>query len=90
MVGYIAGQFDFKADNIALWTPQQWKGSVPKYVTKNRFMQTFGTPGRKLAGILSDDIVDAIMIAKYWLSLYDREKFRWQHKLLAKEVTVIN
>lgn len=79
MVGYLAGQFNFKADNMTLWTPMQWKGTVPKYVTRNRFIQTFGKPGEKQARILSDDIIDAIMIAKYWLTLYDRQKFRWQH-----------
>lgn len=79
MVGYLAGQFNFKAGHITLWTPLQWKGSVPKHVTRNRFVQCFGKPAEKLAGRLSDDVIDAIMIAKYWLSLYEREKFRWQH-----------
>jgi hypothetical protein len=79
MVGYLAGQFNFKAAHITLWTPLQWKGSVPKYVTRNRFVQYFGEPAEKLAQRLSDDVIDAIMIARYWLSLYEREKFRWQH-----------
>lgn len=79
MVGYLAGQFNFKAHHITLWTPLQWKGSVPKHITRHRFIQVFGQPAEKLARILSDDIIDAIMIARYWLTLYDRQKFRWQH-----------
>jgi hypothetical protein len=79
MVGYIAASFRFRASNITLWTPQQWKGSVPKNITKNRFVNYFGEPAEKLVRILSDDVVDAIMIARYWLQLYEGEKFRWQH-----------
>lgn len=79
MVGYLAGQFNFKSEHITLWTPLQWKGSVPKHVTANRFIQAFGESAEKLSRILSDDIIDAIMIARYWLTLYERQKFRWQN-----------
>ena len=78
MVGYIAGQFNFHPSTIALWTPMQWKGSVPKHVTINKFVKVFGKPAERLARILSDDVIDAIMIARYWLTLYDRQLFRWQ------------
>jgi hypothetical protein len=80
MVGYLAGQFNFRANNITLWTPFQWKGNMSKDVTKERFKLTFGKPAHRLARQLSDDVIDAIMIAKYWLTLYDRKKFRWQYE----------
>jgi len=78
MVGYIAAHFDFDSENIALWTPQQWKGSVPKYVTVEKFKVVFGRKAEKLSQMLTDDTIDAIMIARYWLQLYEAKKFRWQ------------
>jgi hypothetical protein len=75
---YIAGQFNFVPQNIALWTPMQWKFNAPKDVTKNRFVQRFGERGEKLARQVSDDVIDAIMIAVYWLSIYRKRQFRWQ------------
>lgn len=80
MVGYLAAAFEFNPAHIALWTPLQWKGNQPKSVTRNRFVLTFGEAGRKLARMLSDDVIDAIMIARFWLTLYDRKKFSFQHE----------
>jgi hypothetical protein len=80
IVGYVAGQFRFKAENITLWTPMQWKGSVPKYVTEAKFVRLFGSSAKRLVRTLSNDTIDAIMIAEYWLSIYARGKFGWQYK----------
>jgi Holliday junction resolvasome RuvABC endonuclease subunit len=82
MVGYIAAHFDFNPENIALWTPQQWKGSVPKYVTVEKFKLIFGKKAEKLSRMLTDDTIDAIMIARYWLQLYEAKRFRWQQQPL--------
>lgn len=81
MVGYLAGQYNFKAHHMALWTPMQWKGTVPKYVTRKRFVQAFHpvSIAERKARTLSDDTIDAIMIARYWLMLYHKQKFRFQH-----------
>jgi Holliday junction resolvasome RuvABC endonuclease subunit len=78
IVGFLAGQFNFRSENITLWTPNQWKGSVPKYVTEHKFVRVFGQPAKKLVRVLSDDVVDAIMITHFWLTIYDRHKFSWQ------------
>lgn len=81
MVGYIAAAFEFDSRHITLWTPAQWKGMTSKAVTRNRFLMYFGEGARSLARTASDDVIDAIMIARYWLTIYDRKKFRWQHKI---------
>ena len=78
MVGYIAGQYNFPAENIALWKPMQWKGSVPKQVTRNKFIQIYGKPAQRIANLATDDVIDSLMIATYWLRLYDNKRFRWQ------------
>jgi Holliday junction resolvasome RuvABC endonuclease subunit len=78
IVGYLAGVFKFKGEHIVLWTPQQWKGNTPKNVTRNQFVLYFGDYGKQLAKTASDDVIDAIMIARHWLTLYDRERFYWQ------------
>jgi hypothetical protein len=81
IVGYLAGRFGVNADWISLWKPQQWKGSVPKYVTERKFVRLFGLGAKKaISRGISNDAIDAIMIAEYWLSLYNRQKFSWQHK----------
>lgn len=80
MLGFLAGRFEIKAEYITLWNPMQWKGSVPKHVTEKKFIRVFGEPAKRLARELSNDVIDAIMIAEFWLSLYNREKFSWQRK----------
>jgi hypothetical protein len=80
-VGYLAGKFNIRADYIALWTPQQWKGSVPKHITEGKFVRLFGKLAeRAIRRGISNDTIDAIMIGEYWLSLYNRRKFSWQHQ----------
>lgn len=80
IVGYIAGQFKFKPDYQTLWTPGQWKGSVPKHVTEHKFVRLFGRSAERLSRTLSNDVIDAIMIAEYWLSIYAKGKFSWQQR----------
>ena len=81
VVGYLAGRIGFKVDWIALWTPQQWKGSVPKHVTERKFVRLFGDGARRaIKRGISGDAIDAIMIGEFWLSLYNQGKMSWQHQ----------
>lgn len=80
MVGYLAGRFGLPPDRMVLWRPDQWKGSVPKSVTAQKFLRLFGPGAPYVVRNHSDDVVDAIMIAEYWLTLYHREKFNWQKR----------
>lgn len=79
MVAYLAGRFGLPPDFITLWKPEQWKGSVPKHVTKAKFIRLFGggEDADYVARNYSDDVIDAIMIAEFWLTQYHREKFPW-------------
>lgn len=79
MVGYLAGKLNVKNEHIVLWTPMQWKGTAPKNVTRNQFIYYFGESAKPLAKTASDDVIDAIMIARYWLTIYDRKRFYWQN-----------
>jgi hypothetical protein len=81
IVAYLAGRLNVKADYISMFTPQRWKGSVPKHVTEGKFKRLFGEGASKaLRRGISNDVVDAIMIGEYWLSLYNQNKFSWQHQ----------
>lgn len=80
MVAFLAGRFQIKGDYISLWTPAQWKGSVPKTATRAKFIRIFGKRGERLAATAADDTIDAIMIAQFWINLYLRQKFSWQHR----------
>jgi len=80
LIGYLVGKLGVKAEFVSLWTPVQWKGSVPKYVTSSKFVRLFGQAARQVANTQSNDVIDAIMIAEFWLSLYNRQKFTWQPK----------
>lgn len=86
MVSYIAAAFEIRSENITLWTPMQWKGMTPKSVTRNRFLMYFGSAAKQIARAANDDVIDAIMIARLWLTLYDRKKFRWQHPIEKQEL----
>lgn len=74
---YIAGRFGMRADFITLWKPEQWKGTVPKSVTQAKFIRLFGHDAEMVVRNYSHDVIDAIMIAEFWLTLYHREKFQW-------------
>jgi len=80
LIGYLVGKLGVKTEFVSLWTPVQWKGSVPKYATEAKFVRIFGQTARQVANTQSNDVIDAIMIAEFWLSLYNRQKFDWQHK----------
>jgi hypothetical protein len=84
MVGYIAGRFGMPPDFITLWKPEQWKGSVPKHITAAKFVRLFGPKAERIVESCSDDVIDAIMIAEKWLTLYHREKFSWIQRTKAK------
>jgi hypothetical protein len=77
MTAYIAGRLGLPPDFITLWTAQQWKGSVPKHATQAKFLRLFGDGAGTILRNCSHDVIDAIMIAEYWLTLYHREKFTW-------------
>jgi hypothetical protein len=70
MVAGIAGLFKFPPSRIALYTANQWKGSVPKRVTKHRLQKAFPDVD---ASQLPDDEVDAVMLAVFWLTGYLRK-----------------
>lgn len=73
MVGYLAGRLCMGPGRIKLYTPAQWKGSVPKLATQAKFIRTFGPAARSVAAAVPDDTVDAIMIATHWLNEYKSE-----------------
>lgn len=49
-------------DKIDLVPPIEWKGQVPKRITRNRLVEVYGLPA---ISELSDDEVDALGIARY-------------------------
>jgi hypothetical protein len=63
----IAIWFRIPPENIALFIPSVWKGSVPKGVTARKFARTFPS-AKELQRKLSDHEIDALMIAQYWIS----------------------
>jgi hypothetical protein len=64
MVAGVIAWFRIPANNVTLLTPMQWKGSMPKKVTRARLKKAF-TDG-EFEG-LSDDEVDAIGLGLFWL-----------------------
>lgn len=80
MAGFLAGRFWLAPDSIALWRPEQWKGSVPKTVTEAKFIRIFSKGASMIAQSNPDDVVDAIMLAAHWLNLYHRGQFSWQKR----------
>jgi hypothetical protein len=79
ITAFIAGRFQVRGEFISLWTPVQWKGSVPKHITERKFIRLFGEQAKRVAKTQSSDVIDAIMIGQFWVDLYLREKFSWQH-----------
>jgi hypothetical protein len=80
MVGYLVGKYDLPMDYVTLWKPNVWKGSVPKSATQAKFLRLFGKDAESVLRNYSHDVIDAIMIAEFWLTLYHREKFSWISK----------
>ena len=64
VIGIAIGTFP-KAQ-IWPYTPQEWKGSVPKEVTYKKFLRTF-TDSQKYAEKANHDLIDAIMLLHYHL-----------------------
>jgi hypothetical protein len=62
--------FRLPASHITLLTPGQWKGNVPKKVTRRRLEKAFNTD----LSDRSDDEVDAIGLGVYWLQHHLRER----------------
>jgi hypothetical protein len=69
MVGHISCRF---GTQVVLWTPNQWKGSVPKSVTLGKFKRMFGKSGRAVANTATDDTIDAIMLVECFLDRWRR------------------
>ncbi|SRR5258705_11952730 len=90
LIGYLVGKLGVKAEYVSLWTPIHWKSSVPKHVTQAKFIRTFGSEAKQIANTQSDDVIDAIMIAEFWLSLYNRQKFNWQESHVETEIHNVN
>jgi hypothetical protein len=81
MVGYVAGRFGLRPLSISLWRAEQWKGIAPRYTTKEKFLRLFGSGAQRVAEEESAETIEAIMIAEFWLTLYHRGKFTWQHQV---------
>lgn len=77
IAAYLAGRLEVRPEYISLWTAGQWKGQVPKEITARKFHRLFG---ERTFRVSSSDVIDAIMIAQYWIDLYLGEKFSWQHR----------
>jgi hypothetical protein len=80
IAGYLTGAFNFKPNNVVLWTPMKWKGTATKYATSQKFARIFGERATRLARTLSDDVIDAIMVLEYWHRFYEEGRFDWQKK----------
>jgi hypothetical protein len=59
VIAFIAGYFRILPDNIHLLTATQWKGTVPKEITKMRFFKILGV-GKSYK--VNHNAVDAIML----------------------------
>lgn len=59
VVSYIAGYFRILPENIHLLTATQWKGTVPKEITKMRFFKILGV---SKSYKVNHNAVDAIML----------------------------
>jgi hypothetical protein len=68
MAAGIVGWFRLPASRVTLWTPTQWKGSMPKAVTRKRVEMVFQSDLRALG----DDEIDALGLAVCWLKRYLR------------------
>lgn len=72
MLGYIMGRLDLWEPDVTMYTPAQWKGMVPKDVTRKKFFRTFKDAavmdawGRRLT--YDHDTIDAIMMLHHFLT----------------------
>lgn len=65
MVMFIVGQYRILPGYIHLRTASEWKGSVSKEITMQKFLRHFKTPRYRL----NHNIVDAIMILHHHLRI---------------------
>ena len=70
MLAGIVAWFRVPAANVTLLTPMEWKGNLRKDVTRARLEKAFGGDSAEL----SDDEVDAIGLAVFWLRDYLRRR----------------
>ena len=84
ITAYIAGRYGMQVNFISLWKPEQWKGVVPKAATQAKFIRLYGKSAEHIVRNYSHDVIDAIMICEFWLTLYHRNKFNWQQQQLTK------
>jgi hypothetical protein len=72
MLGYIMGRLDLYGPNVTMYTPAQWKGMVPKDITRKKFYRTFKDAAKlDIWGTTlryDHDTVDAIMMLHFWLT----------------------
>lgn len=61
VIAYIAGYFQILPQNVHLLTATQWKGSVPKEITKMRFFKVLGVKQGQIKTI-NHNAIDAIML----------------------------
>lgn len=69
VVGYTIACLDIP---YTLYTPKQWKGMVSKEVTRKRFLRTFSDTHNWRWRDCDHDIIDAIMLLRYWMTQQDR------------------
>lgn len=70
--GYVAGRLGMDHRQWHIITATSWKGSVPKFVTVNKFLRIFG---KRYVGT-SEHAVDAIMIMHFFLLNYGESLFQ--------------
>jgi hypothetical protein len=72
MLGYIMGKLELWEPNVTMYTPAQWKGMVPKDITRKKFFRTFQDAAgvdRWGARVTYDhDTIDAIMLLRFFLT----------------------
>jgi hypothetical protein len=74
MTAYLAGRFALPPEWISLWKAEQWCG---KYPASEKFLRLFGKQAPEVAAKNSSEVISAILVAEFWLTLYHREKFPW-------------
>jgi hypothetical protein len=72
MLGYIMGKLELWEPDVTMYTPAQWKGMVPKDITRKKFFRTFRDAGRPDAWgrtpTYDHDTIDAIMMLHFFLT----------------------
>jgi hypothetical protein len=72
MLGFIMGRLDLWEPDVTMYTPAQWKGMVPKDITRKKFFRVFRDAmvpdvwGRKPT--YDHDTIDAIMLLHFFLT----------------------